>query len=66
MRPVKNPHLFKQNHSNTTAFSFADFGAHFHKQRLDITPLDVPTCGMSEDQFESAPVFLLHREMVPQ
>lgn len=57
---MEHPHFFKQNYSHTTTLSFADLGAQFYEQRFDIAPLDVPTRGAGEDQFESALVLPLH------
>ncbi len=63
---MKYSHFFEQDHSYTTTFSLADFGAQFYKQRFDIAPLDVSTRGAGEDQFESAPVLPLHTKIVPR
>jgi hypothetical protein len=62
---MEHPHFFKQDHSDTTTFSLADFGAQFCEQRFDIAPLNIPTRGASEYQFESALVPALHAEIVP-
>jgi len=63
---MKHSNFFKQNYGYPTTFSLADFGTQFYKQRFDIAPLNVPTRGSGEDQFESALVLPLHAEMVPR
>jgi hypothetical protein len=62
---MKHPHFIKQDYSDTTTLSLADFGAQLYEQRFDIAPLDVPTRGAGEDQLESALVVPLHAEIVP-
>jgi hypothetical protein len=62
---VKYSHFFEQDHSYTTTFPLADFGAQFYKERFDIAPLDVSTCGTGEEKFESALVLPLHAHIVP-
>jgi hypothetical protein len=57
---MKHPYFVKQDHSDTTAFSLAYFGAQFDKQRLDVPPLQVCTRGAGKDQFERALVLPPH------
>ena len=66
MRSVKHPNFFKQDNGYTTTLTLADFGAQLYEERFNVSPLDVPTCGASEDPFESALVLPLHAEMVPR
>ena len=63
---MEHSHFFEYDHSDATAFSLADFGAKFYEQRFDIAPLDIPTGGPREDQFESALVLPLHAAIVPR
>lgn len=62
---MEHSHFIEQDYSYTTTFSLADFSAQFYEQRFDIAPLDIPTRGAGEDQFESALVLPLHATIVP-
>ena len=62
---MKHSHFFKQDYSNTTTLSLADFGAQFYEQCFDVAPLNVSTCRADEDQFKSSLVLPLHAAIVP-
>ena len=63
---MEYPHFFEQDHGYTTTLALADFGAQFYKQSFNITPLDVCTCRVGEDQFKSSLVLALHAAIVPR
>ena len=63
---MEHSHFFKQNYSYPTTLSLADVGAQLYEQRFNIAPLDVPTRGPCEEQFESALVLPLHAAIVPR
>jgi len=62
---MKHSHFFEQDYSYATALSLADLGAQFCEKRINVAPLDVPTRGSSEDQFESTLMLSLSSKIVP-
>jgi hypothetical protein len=63
---MKDSDLIKQNHRNTTALAFSDFGTKLTEQRFNVSPLDVSAGRAREDQFKGALVLPLHFAMVLQ
>ena len=57
---MKHPNFGEQGHGDSASFPLANLGTHFDEQRFDVSPLNVPTRWVSEDQFERAQVPSLH------
>ena len=61
---MKDSDLLEQNHRNTTALAFSDFGTKFCEQSFYVSPLNVSAGRARKDQFKSALVLPLHAAMV--
>ncbi len=57
---MEHTNFAEQHHCNTATFSLTDVGAHFHEQRLDVSPLDVSTGWAREDLFQGALMLAPH------
>lgn len=61
---MEDPALPEQADTDSGTFAFADLGAEFDEQRLDVPPLNVGAGRTSEDEFEGLLIFSLHGPMV--
>ena len=61
---MKDSDLLEQNHRNTTALAFSDFGTKLCEQSFYVSPLNVSAGRARKDQFKSALVLPLHAAMV--
>ncbi|MEZ4659711.1 MAG: hypothetical protein R2911_19320 [Caldilineaceae bacterium] len=64
MRSMKYFNFTKENDSHPASCSLTNFGAEFHKKRLNIAPLNVGTDRVSKDQSAGIQVLSFYRRMV--
>ena len=64
MRPVKDAHLVEHYDRDPTSLTFTDLCPEFPEQRLNILPVNVGACRMSEDRCEGPLLLSLHVRMV--